>query len=269
MISFPHCKINLGLNVVSKRSDGFHNLETCFYPVPLTDILEIIPANEFSFSQSGIQIPPDSDENLCVKAYRILKKDFEIGAIKIHLHKAIPAGAGLGGGSSDAAFALRLLNAIFDLKIPNLQLRDYASQLGRDCSFFIEDVPMMGTGRGELLTPLALSLKGWHVALIKPDIHVSTREAYSGVSAQAPATAIEGILKRPVGEWRAWLKNDFEESIFKKFPEVGAIKDELYSLGAVYASMSGSGSCVFGLFEKPVALKKGFPGMFQWSGELK
>ena len=269
MISFPHGKINLGLNVVARRSDGFHNIETCFYPIPLTDILEIIPSSEFSFSQSGIPLPGTPEENLCVKAYRLLASDFDMDQVKIHLHKVIPVGAGLGGGSSDAAITLRLLNAIFDLKISVPKLKDYAAQLGSDCSFFIEDIPMIGRGRGENLTPVSLPLNGLHVLLVKPDIYIATQEAYAGISPQQPPRTLEGILNLPVKEWRTELKNDFEDSIFKKFPEIGRIKDKMYSLGAIYASMSGSGSSVFGIFEKPTEVRKIFPGMFQGSGELK
>ncbi len=269
MISFPHCKINLGLHVVSKRSDGFHNIETCFYPVTRTDILEIILANEFSFSQSGIKVPGSQEENLCVKAFHLLKKDFGIGNIKIHLHKIIPMGAGLGGGSSDAAFALRLLNTIFDLKISTTQLRDYASQLGMDCAFFIEDEPMLGTGRGEILSPVSVSLKNHYLVLVKPNVHVSTAEAYANILPRQPEIPIKEILKLPLKEWRAKLTNDFEKSIFKKYPIIRDVKEKLYSLGAAYASMSGSGASAFGIFEKPIDLKKDFFEMDYWSGELK
>lgn len=269
MVSFPHCKINLGLNVISKRSDNFHNLETCFYPISLTDILEIIPAKEFSFSHSGINVPGDPKENLCRRAFHLLKKDFNTGNVKIHLHKIIPMGAGLGGGSSNGAFTLRLLNQIFDLKISTQQLKNYASQLGSDCSFFIEDRPMIGAGRGEILSPTLASLKGYFLVLVKPDVHVSTIEAYTGVVPQKPEHSIGEILKLPIKEWKSKLKNDFENSIFNKFPMINQIKDKMYSFGAVYSSMSGSGSSVFGIFEKPVDVKKDFAKMFYWSGELK
>ncbi|HEV8515089.1 MAG TPA: 4-(cytidine 5'-diphospho)-2-C-methyl-D-erythritol kinase [Cyclobacteriaceae bacterium] len=269
MVSFPHCKINLGLNVVSKRADGFHNIETCFYPVPRTDILEIIPSSEFSFAQSGIGVPGREEDNLCVKAYRLLNNDFGIGNVKMHLHKIIPMGAGLGGGSSDAAFTLRLLNSIFNLKLSIESLKKYATQLGSDCSFFIEDFPMIGSGRGEILSPTANHLSGLYLVLIKPDVHVSTAEAYAGIVPQKTDLPIAEILKLPVAEWRGKLKNDFEKSIFKKYPLISQLKEKMYSCGAVYASMSGSGSTVFGLFKKPVDLKKEFPGVDYWSGELK
>lgn len=269
MVAFPHCKINLGLNVVSKRSDGFHNIETCFYPIPRTDILEIIRSSEFSFTQSGIEVPGLEDDNLCVKAHRLLKNNFRIGNVKMHLHKIIPMGAGLGGGSSDGAFALRLLNLIFDLKVSIESLKKYAAQLGSDCSFFIEDSPMIGTGRGEILSPTSNHLSGLFLVLIKPAVHVSTAEAYSGIVPQTREFPIAEILKLPVSEWRGKLKNDFEKSIFKKYPTISQLKEKMYSSGAIYASMSGSGSTVFGLFEKSVDLKKEFPGQDYWSGELK
>ena len=269
MIFFPHCKINLGLNVVSKRPDGFHNIKTCFYPVPRTDVLEIIPAPEFSFSQSGINVPGGQEENLCVRAYRLLKKDFGIGNVKIHLHKVIPIGAGLGGGSSDAAFALRLLHTIFELGLPSSRLENYARQLGSDCSFFMEDAPKIGTGRGEILSPAAVSLKGLHLVLVKPNVHVSTAEAYAGVVPYTTAQPLEQTLHLPLAEWKGRLNNDFEQSIFTKYPLIGQLKEKMYSLGATYASMSGSGSCVFGLFERHVALENNFPGYDYWSGELK
>jgi len=269
MVCFPHCKINLGLNVVSKRPDGFHHVETCFYPVPFADILEIIPAPEFVFTQSGIAVPGRPEENLCLRAYELLAKDFGVGNVKMHLHKIIPMGAGLGGGSSDAAFTLRLLNTVFDLKISIEQLKRYASQIGSDCSFFVEDTPRLGTGRGEILSPLSLHLKGHYLVLIKPEVHVSTADAYSGVTPQKNEFSVEEILKLPLAVWRDNLKNDFEKSIFEKYPLIGRLKEKMYSLGAAYASMSGSGSSVFGIFEKPVDLKKDFSDGVYWSGELK
>jgi 4-diphosphocytidyl-2-C-methyl-D-erythritol kinase len=269
MVSFPHCKINLGLNVVSKRADGFHNIETCFYPVPRTDNLEIIPASEFSFTQSGLNVQGLQDDNLCMKAYHLLRKDFGMGNIKMHLHKVIPMGAGLGGGSSDGAFALRLLNSIFDLKISVEQLKNYAAQLGSDCSFFIEEGPRIGTGRGEIVKPASIHLSGHYLVLIKPDINVSTVEAYAGINPQKTESPIGQILELPLEEWKNTLKNDFEESIFKKYPLIRQLKEKMYSHGAVYASMSGSGSSVFGIFKKPVELKKDFSGLDYWSGELK
>ncbi len=269
MIAFPHCKINLGLHVLSKRSDGYHNIETCFYPVPYTDILEIIPSSEFSFTQSGINVGGKDENNLCVKAYQLIREEFGVDAVKMHLHKIIPMGAGLGGGSSDAAFTLRLLNEIFDLKMSEDRLKNYASRMGSDCSFFIEDQPMTGTGRGEILSPIAVNLKDLHLVLVNPDIHVSTADAYSGIEPEQAENSIQHILKLPWKEWKGKLSNDFEKSIFKKHSTIKKIKEKLYSLGAGYASMSGSGSSVFGIFNKPVDLKNEFPSMDYWCGELK
>lgn len=267
MISFPHCKINLGLHVLSKRSDGYHNIETCFYPVALTDILEVIRSSEFSFAQSGLKVEGEVETNLCVKAFRLLQS--EIGSAKIHLHKIIPMGAGLGGGSSDAAFMLRMLNEVFNLKISNEQLKSLALQLGSDCPFFIDDQPMIGSGRGEVLSPMSLSLKGYYLVLVKPEVHVSTAEAYLGIEPKHSEKSIQEIVSLPMTEWRHNLTNDFEKTIFKSHPVIKDIKDELYARGAVYASMSGSGASVFGIFEKPVDFSKDFGAMFYWSGELK
>ena len=269
MISFPPCKINLGLNVVSKRSDGYHNLETCFYPIPWTDALEIIPADKFSFSTSGNVIPGNTADNLCVKAYELLKKDFALAPATIHLHKVIPSGAGLGGGSSDAAHTLRLLTRVFNLQLTAEKLNSYALLLGSDCPFFIEDKPMLGSGRGEVLTPVDVKLSGKFIVLIKPEEHISTAEAYAGVTSAKHSTSVKDILeKMPVEKWKNQLKNDFEGSVFGKHPIINGIKQKLYQQGAVYASMSGSGSAVFGLFEKPVDLKNLFPQMIYWSSAL-
>jgi 4-diphosphocytidyl-2-C-methyl-D-erythritol kinase len=269
MISFPPCKINLGLNVISKRSDGYHNLETCFYPIPLTDVLEVLPAGTTFFAVSGNTIPGDASDNLCLKAHHILQKDFNLPPVSIHLHKVIPSGAGLGGGSSDGAHTLRLLNQIFALALSSEKLKAYALQLGSDCPFFIDDKPMLGSGRGEILADISIDLSGKFLVLIKPDVHVSTAEAYGGVTPAQRATRVNDIIERePITQWKDRLKNDFEESVFSKHPEIGEIKENLYQQGALYASMSGSGSAVFGLFEKPVDLKEQFSGMMYWSKML-
>lgn len=266
MISFPPCKINLGLNVVSKRSDGYHNIETCFYPVPWTDVLEIIIADRFSFTASGNSIPGDANTNLCIKAYNLLKQAFNLAPVAIHLHKVIPTGAGLGGGSSDGAHALRILNRLFNLDLSNEKLKAYALRLGSDCPFFIEDKPMLGTGRGEVLTNLSVNLSGKFLVLVKPDVHVSTADAYSGVRPMPSSQGVKDIIEqKTIVEWKDFLKNDFEESVFNKYPLIKGIKEKLYQHGAVYASMSGSGSAVVGIFEKPVDLKTRFPGAIYWS----
>jgi 4-diphosphocytidyl-2-C-methyl-D-erythritol kinase len=268
MIAFPPCKINLGLTILSKREDGFHDIETCFYPVPWTDILEIIPSPQTEFTSSGIPVPGNPEENLCVRAYHLLRTDFGIGPVKIHLHKILPMGAGLGGGSSNAAHTLLLLNTIFNLGLPVPRLQQYAAKLGSDCSFFVQDSPMMGSGRGEVLSEVRISLSGLQLVLVKPSIHVSTQQAYAGIVPQQPKVKIADIIRQPVNTWKGILKNDFEESIFKDHPLLRDIKEKLYSKGAIYASMSGSGSTIFGLFEKPFSLRKEFNGMEYWQGVL-
>jgi 4-diphosphocytidyl-2-C-methyl-D-erythritol kinase len=258
MISFPCAKINLGLNVVSKRDDGFHNIETVFFPVHgMTDILEIVESDRFSFTQTGIRIDSTAEDNLCVKAYRILEKDCGLPPVSIYLHKVIPAGAGLGGGSSDASFTLVALNSIFGLGIPREQMMTYAAGLGSDCAFFIDCLPAIASGRGEVLRPVGIDLSGLYLLIATPDIHVSTREAYAGVVPQVPCTSISEIMTTPVEQWKNRLFNDFEKSIFPRYPEIAAIREEMYAHNALYASMSGSGAAVFGLFrEKPALIHK-------------
>lgn len=268
MVVFPHCKINLGLHVLRKRPDGYHDLETCFYPVPWNDILEVIPSAEFSLTTSGTAIPGREEDNQCVRAYALLNATFNISPVKIHLHKSIPTGAGLGGGSSNGSFTLRALNQVFNLGLSPVDLRGYAAQLGSDSAFFSEDKPMIGAGRGEILTETSLSLKNYFLILVKPDIHVSTAEAYAGIQPAVPAKALSSVLQSPVEQWRNNLVNDFEPSVFKKYPAIESIKSALYQHGAVYASMSGSGSSVFGIFKSPVDLSAQFPGMHYWAGEL-
>lgn len=266
MVSFPPCKINLGLNVIEKRSDGYHNLETVFYPIPLHDIVEILPSNSTQFIASGITIPGESSTNLCLKAYELLKETYALPPVEIRLHKVIPTGAGLGGGSADAAHTLRLLNQLFGLKLSLEQLKDYAQQLGSDCAFFIEDKPMLGLGRGEILEPIQLSLAGKFLVLLKPSIHVSTADAFKYVSPSAAKPRIKDIIENiPLTEWKSILKNDFEESVFQSHPIIREYKEKLYQAGAIYACMSGSGSSVFGLFEKSIAIDS---DDLIWSGLL-
>lgn len=239
----------MGLQIISKRADGYHEIETAFYPISLCDVLEIILSNTLSFSSSGIDIPGEG--NLCLDAYQLLKMDHDIPAVQIHLHKIIPIGAGLGGGSSDAAFTLIGLNKLFNLKLTNTQLKTYALQLGADCPFFIENKPMLAQGIGEELTAIELNLSEFHLVVIKPDVHVSTAMAYAGVVPRETVISVKTLLKAPTSEWQ--LKNDFEPSVFAQFPVVERIKNLLYQEGAVYASMTGSGSAVFGLFRnKPL-----------------
>lgn len=248
MIAFPPCKINLGLNILRRRSDGYHDLDTCFYPVPWTDILEIIPSDELSFSASGNSIPGDVADNLCMKAYRLMQAVYSLPPVKMHLHKIIPTGAGLGGGSSDAAWTLRLLNEIFALDLSKDVLKEYAARLGSDCAFFVDDTPMIGSGRGEILMPAKVGLKGRYMMIAKPEVHVSTAQAFAGVKPAEPKYRIAEILAKPVEEWRVFLVNDFEATIAQKFPVIAQLKDRMYAAGAEYASMTGSGSAVYGIF---------------------
>ncbi|MCU0356940.1 MAG: 4-(cytidine 5'-diphospho)-2-C-methyl-D-erythritol kinase [Cyclobacteriaceae bacterium] len=269
MIAFPPCKINLGLHIIAKRPDGYHDIETCFCPVPWTDILEIIPSDTFQFTMTGLDIEGPLDSNLCVKAYRLMQEKYSIGPVAMHLHKIIPMGAGLGGGSSDAASALVLLNGIFNLNLSVDVLRGHAASLGSDCAFFIDPKPMLGTRRGEVLTPMTIDLGNLFIILVKPDIHVSTAEAYANVKPQHPPRPLQQILQDDRLVWRNTLVNDFEQSVFSRHPGIAAIKKQLYDQGAVYASMSGSGSAVFGLFSSEKDLKEFFPGTIYWSGWLK
>ena len=268
MVSFPFCKINLGLQVVSRRPDGFHNIETCFYPVPWCDVLEIIPSTDFSFTHTGFSIPNDGTENLCVKAYNKLRDAFDIPPGKIHLHKIIPMGAGLGGGSADAAFTLKSLNTIFSLQLSLEKLSEMAAQLGSDCSFFLHDKAMIGSGRGEVLRPINVSLTGKFMVIVKPDIHVSTADAYKGVAIDKSRAPLKEMLLEGVKNWKNTLVNDFERSVFAQYPQIEQLKVALYGAGAFYASMSGSGSSVYGLFDTPVAIEDQFKGMIYWSGSL-
>ena len=249
MITFPNAKINLGLNVVSKREDGYHNIESCFYPIPWYDCLEVIEAASFAFYSYGLDIPGDSDSNLCVKAYKLIQADYGIPPIEIHLLKNIPMGAGLGGGSADGAFTLNMLNDLFKLKLTIQELEAYALQLGSDCPFFIRNQPTIAKGRGEMLTPVQLNLKGYHLAIHNPGIHISTKEAYSGVIPTDPETTIAEQIEKPIRSWKDELTNDFEHSIFPNHPTIESLKIEMYEAGATYASMTGSGSTVYGIFE--------------------
>ncbi|RGQ19693.1 4-(cytidine 5'-diphospho)-2-C-methyl-D-erythritol kinase [Phocaeicola vulgatus] len=257
MITFPNAKINLGLNIVEKRPDGYHNLETIFYPINLQDALEVTRREnndkEYTLHISGSPLEGEPEDNLVVKAYKLLKKDYPgLLPVDIHMYKHIPAGAGLGGGSSDAACMIKLLNDKFSLGLSTERMEEYAVKLGADCAFFIRNKPVFATGIGNLFEPVELSLKGYHIILIKPDIFVSTRDAFAEIKPVRPAVSLKEIVKQPMEAWKNSMKNDFEDSVFKKFPEIAAIKDELYDLGAVYAAMSGSGSSVYGIFKAPI-----------------
>lgn len=268
MVSFPPCKINLGLQVIAKRPDGYHDLLTCFYPLPWTDVVEVLPFSRMEFSITGMTIPGPASENLCLKAYRLLKEDFNIPSVQFHLHKIIPAGAGLGGGSSDAAHVIRMLNQVFSLGLTQARMMQYAALIGSDCAFFIQDQPMIGSSRGEVLAPAVVSLKGYYLVLVNPGIHVSTALAYQGVRPAIPENDLQAVLTLPVREWRGRLKNDFETSVFQRHPAIGSVKEQFYDAGAVYASMSGSGSSVYGIFEKEPDSPRLFNGLPCWSGRL-
>jgi len=262
MICFPNAKINLGIHILSKRTDGYHNIETVFYPVNLCDALEIVPTTEGKtiFTQTGIQVDGNPEDNLVMKAYHLLKKDFDLPEIAIYLRKQIPFGAGLGGGSSDAAFMIKLLNDYADLKLSLEQMETYAAQIGADCPFFIQNKPVFAEGIGNFFSPVAVSLQNYHLVIVKPPVSVSTKEAYAQVKPQQPIVPLKEIIRLPISEWKNHLINDFEPGVFSQYPEIAEIKQRLYAEGALYASMSGSGSAVFGIFDKPVRL--------EWEGVL-
>ena len=254
MIVFPNCKINLGLHILQKRQDGFHDLESVFFPLPIHDALEIISSENKTapkFTTSGIAIGPDHSENIVYKAWDLLKKEFpSLTSVDIHLHKCIPMGAGLGGGSSDGTYALLLLNKMFRLGLEQEKLIQYAAQLGSDCPFFILNQPCFVTGRGEIMKRINLDLSAYSIVVIHTGIHIPTSWAFSQVTPSRPLYSIRSIIETPVREWKNELKNDFESPVFRHYPLVKAIRDDLYVKGALYASMSGSGSSVYGIFQK-------------------
>lgn len=297
MITFPNAKINIGLNIVAKRTDGYHDIETLFFPVNLQDALEVtlkkpldsgvikkrlevgnllhlktesrypeidsVDESSYELHLLGDAIEGNPADNLVVKAYKLLAEDFDIPPVVIHLYKLIPSGAGLGGGSSDAAQMIALLNKRFGLKMKNRCMERYAAQLGSDCAFFIRNKPAFATGRGEILTPVDLSLQNYFIVIVKPNIFVSTAEAYAGVTPAKPEVSLRDAIKRPVSEWKNLIVNDFEKSVFAKHPQLQQLKDKMYELGAEYASMSGSGSAIYGIFSKSVEnVEQHFPDMF-------
>lgn len=288
MLVFPNCKINIGLNIVRKRSDGFHDLETIFYPVKnLYDALEVVkddgwqmvdggkstnhhPPSTTNLTSSGLLISGETTSNLCIKAYNLLKKDFPgLPNIQMHLHKIIPMGAGLGGGSADGAFTLSLLNDKFQLYLSKQQLIDYALQLGSDCPFFIYNQPSFATGRGEKIQPVGLDLSNYSIVLVNPNIHINTGWAFGQVIPQQPPASLKDLIQQPILTWEKSITNDFEASVIKLHLLVGGIKEKLYKNGAVYAAMSGSGSTLFGIFEKAdMPKKKLFDGFSEWHLDL-
>ncbi|WDF54118.1 4-(cytidine 5'-diphospho)-2-C-methyl-D-erythritol kinase [Mucilaginibacter sp. KACC 22063] len=254
MIVFPNAKINIGLNITAKRPDGYHNLETVFYPVKINDALEAIAAPQLSFTSSGINIPGEPEKNLCIKAYELIKNDYDLAPLKIHLHKHIPIGAGLGGGSADAAFFIKLINEQFSLGLSVEAMQNYARQLGADCAFFIENKPVYAFDKGDQFLPVELDLSNYVIVLVMPPVHVSTAEAYAGVKPEPAEHDLQALIKLPVADWKDAIKNDFEISVFEKYPQIAAVKKALYDAGALYASMSGSGASVFGIFGTPPLL---------------
>jgi len=255
MVIFPNAKINIGLNVTERRADGYHNLETIFYPVKINDVLEIIPADELSFESSGLEIPGRLEDNLCIKAYHLMKKDHDLPPVKIHLHKNIPIGAGLGGGSSDAAFFIKLVDQQFNLKLSIDQMQGYARKLGADCAFFIESKPVFAFELGDEFETIRLDLSKYKIVLVMPPAHVSTAEAYRGVKPAPVKTTLYELIDLPIAQWKKHIKNDFEESVFKNHIMIRGVKAALYEAGALFASMSGSGASVFGIFETLPDLK--------------
>jgi len=266
MILFPNAKINIGLNIVRKRSDGFHNIETIFYPIGLSDILEINQAESMRFQNTGIPVENRNPENnLCYKAYQVLKADFNLNPVSIHLHKIIPFGAGVGGGSADASFTLKMLRTLNNLNLNDQQLFKYAEKIGSDCAFFLLNKPAFATEKGNSLTSICLDLKGYFLVLIHPRIHISTAKAYSNITPEKPRKSLQDLIKTPIENWKETVVNDFEKTVFAIEPELKNIKEELYNQGAVYASMSGSGSAIYGIFKNRVDLKKHFSPYFIWT----
>ena len=266
LLEFPNCKINIGLNVISKREDGYHNIETILYPLPWYDILEIIVGNRDSKTNrpdalhlSGITVPGALTDNICLKAAALLRKDFpEISPLTIYLHKTIPAGAGLGGGSSDGAFALLLLDRLFELGLSAPQLAAYALQLGSDCPFFINNTACFATGRGEQMEPVSSDLSEYTIVLINPGIHINTGWAFSQLTPAVPSQNLNELIKQPLTAWRNLIKNDFEEPVLRQYPQIAAVKEMLYAKGALFAAMTGTGSTVYGIFTKDA------PKKMQW-----
>lgn len=261
MITFPNAKINIGLFVTEKRQDGFHNIESIFYPIQWNDVLEAIPSEIFEFTTTGLVIDGDSDSNLCVKAYQLLKNDFNIPPIKAHLHKVIPMGAGMGGGSSDGAFMLKLLNELFELNLTTEQLQNYARKLGSDCAFFIENKPVFAFNKGDEFEEVEFNLKEKKVLCVYPNVHVTTAEAYGGINPQKAKFDLRNVNSLSISSWKDNVVNDFEKHIFEHHPILKEIKTKLYNQGALYAAMSGSGSTLFGVFDEELDVQSVFEGM--------
>lgn len=266
MILYPNAKLNLGLNIVERRADGYHNLETVFYPIPLCDTLQVeqqIADVPYSFEMNGNTLDCNPEDNLIIKALNLLKEEgYVIPSTRIVLDKQIPSGAGMGGGSADAAFMLRALNELYQLGISNDTLEEYAARLGADCAIFIQNKPVYAEGIGNIFSPITLSLKGYFLVVIKPDIFISTGKAFSQIKPKHPEKNLKDIIQMPIETWWETMFNDFETSVFPQFPRLAELKQLLYENGAIYAAMSGSGSSLFGIFANPVDLQVHFPDCF-------
>lgn len=270
MLTFPNAKINIGLNIVERRSDGFHNIESVFYPIQWRDGLEMVKSDKFDFRTTGLPIPGKSESNLIIKALDLLKAATGEDVFKsiIHLHKIIPMGAGMGGGSADGAFALKLANELFELELATEDLQTLARKLGSDCAFFIENKPMFCYDKGDQFMETTLDLSGKYIVVVNPNIHISTAEAYAGVQPRKWETGLKRAILQPISEWRNLIKNDFEDSLLGKYPVIQEIKKQLYDSGAAYASMTGSGSTIYGIFDAKPDLKNAFAEFTVWEGEL-
>jgi len=271
VLTYSNAKINIGLNIVEKRSDGFHNIETVFFPIGMKDAIEIADSKEsspYTFSASGIPINIEAKDNIVVKAYELIRAKYDFPAQDIHLHKNIPFGAGLGGGSANAAYMIKLLNEKFNLGMSTEEMEDEVKKLGSDCAFFIKNEPAFAIEKGDKLNSIDLDLSGYHILLIKPDVHISTPEAYANISPQKPAISLKEIIKQPIETWKSIIKNDFEGSIFPKYPLLAEIKEELYEEGAIYAAMSGSGSSMFGLFKNEPKILPQWEKHYCWKDKL-
>ncbi|MCZ4694447.1 4-(cytidine 5'-diphospho)-2-C-methyl-D-erythritol kinase [Ancylomarina euxinus] len=271
MLTYSNAKINIGLNIVEKRRDGFHNIETIFFPISMQDAIEIVDSKDdspYTLSTSGIPINIEAKDNIVVKAYELIKAKYNFPAQNIHLHKNIPFGAGLGGGSANAAYMIKLLNQKFKLEMSDEEMEDEVRILGSDCAFFIKNKPAFANEKGDRLNPIDLDLCDYHILLIKPDIHISTPEAYANIKPNKPKTSLKELIKQPIETWKSTIINDFENSIFPKHPLLAKIKDELYEQGAVYASMSGSGSTMFGIFKNEPSILPEWEKHFCWKNRL-
>jgi 4-diphosphocytidyl-2-C-methyl-D-erythritol kinase len=266
MIDFPNAKINIGLHIVAKRQDGFHDVQTIMCAIPsVKDALEIVESNTIQLQVSGAKFEDDIYKNLVVQAHQLLQAKHKIPNVKIFLQKGIPHGAGLGGGSADAAYMLKMLNIFFDLKLSDAILENYASELGSDCAFFIKNTPAYATGRGEVLAPITLDLSKYMIALIKPNISINTAHAYANCKPQIPTYDLRSMVQNPITDWKNYIRNDFEKLSGEHKPIISSLKAHLYNAGALYAAMSGSGSTVYGIFEKQCNLETPKDAQVFWS----